>query len=360
MKAPDYSKRIATLREDLKLYECDAFFSVDPADNAYLSGFFGSTSVVLITLDRAVLFCDFRYQEYAASLQSNLEVEIVSGSVTTKLGSFINACNLKCVAFDPSAITVQQYMMIEDELSAKMEPLVSLCKNIREIKDAYEISCIREASRLAEDALEQILLDLKCGICEYEVAAVLEYEFRKRGALRTSFESIVLFGERSSLPHGVPTDKPLEKGDIVLIDCGCVLDGYCSDLTMTFVFDRIPGKWFSDIYEYVRQAQAAAVETVCAGVPALAVDQVARDLITAAGHGDHFGHGTGHGVGLEVHEGPRLFNRSDAILETSMVVTMEPGIYLPGQGGVRIEDLLVVTDDGCDILTETPKELRIL
>jgi Xaa-Pro aminopeptidase len=227
-------------------------------------------------------------------------------------------------------------------------------------KERGEIERIAAATALAEEALEATLEHFVAGVSECAMAGLLEYEFRKRGAQGASFDSIVLFGERSSLPHGRPGDRPLQKGDIVLVDCGCVLDGYCSDLTRTFVFGRIPDNWFSEIYEVTRVAQEEALQAARAGVCARVVDAAARTRIADAGYGDNFGHGTGHGVGLEVHEAPRLNAVSSAVLETGVVVTVEPGIYLPGLGGVRIEDLVVITDDGNSNFNRLPKELRIL
>lgn len=360
MQDHQYDQRITSLRQRLIDCDCDAFFSVDPSDNAYLTGFFGSTSAVLITRNIARLLCDFRYAEQASALTSGVETVECSGNLDVRLGEHLQDLSVKRAAFDPCAITVSRYETIKETFTGETAPAEEICRKLRQIKETSEVERIRAASQLAEEALEQVLSTLKCGIREYELAASLEYEFRKRGAQRASFDTITLFGARSSLPHGVPGDNPLKIGDIVLIDCGCVLDGYCSDLTRTFVFGRIPGDWFADIYECVRQAQDNALKAVRAGVLTRSVDEAARTRIAAAGFGDRFGHGTGHGVGLEVHESPRLNTVSKAMLQAGMVVTVEPGIYLPGQGGVRIEDLLVVTEDGCDILTETPKELRIL
>lgn len=355
-----YDARIDALRQRMTDADCDAFFSVDPSDNAYLTGFFGSTSIVTVTGDKVCLLCDFRYAEQAASLTSGAEPVTCSGNPDVRLGEHLRDAGVQRAAFDPGTITVDRYERLKTAFPGALTPVPDLCRKLREIKEPAETNRIRAASRLAEDSLSCVLGTLKDGMREYELAAALEYEFRKRGAQGTSFDSIVLFGSRSSLPHGMPGNTPLKKGDIVLIDCGCVLDGYCSDLTRTFVYGRIPGTWFSEIYACVQQAQAKALKTVCSGASTRAVDAVARTIITTAGYGEHFGHGTGHAVGLEVHENPRLNAQSDAALATGMVITVEPGIYLPGRGGVRIEDLLVVTDDGYEVLTEISKELRIL
>lgn len=360
MQCPHYPRRLDNLRNKLRENDCDAFFSIDPMDNAYLTGFFGSTSAVMVTLESARLLCDFRYAEQASSLDSGVEVVECTGDLDRRLGEQLRDAGPEQAAFDPGTLTLARFEKVQDAFRQPVSPVAGICRTLREIKEPGEIERISGASQLAEAALEEVLKTLKEGMREQEFAALLEYEFRKRGARRASFDTIALFGARSSLPHGVPTDKPLEIGDIVLIDCGCVLDGYCSDLTRTFVFGRIPGNWFLDVYECVRQAQEAAVLSVCAGARTKAVDSVARTPITQAGFGDRFGHGTGHGVGLEVHEDPRLNTQSEAVLEAGMVVTVEPGIYLPGEGGVRIEDLVTVTEEGCIVLTKTSKELRIL
>ena len=360
MEEHQYARRVAAIRQTLADAGCDACLSVDPADNAYLTGFFGSTSAVLVTMNRIELLCDFRYAEQAAALTSGVEVSECTGNLDIRLVEHLAANEVARAAFDPAAITVARKEQMESCFNGTLVGAPELCRHLREIKEPAETSRIRAACQLAEDALEYTLTTLKPGVKECEVAGALEFEFRKRGAQRASFDTIILFGARSSLPHGMPGDRILQQGDIVLVDCGCVLDGYCSDLTRTFVFGRIPGDWFLDVYECVRLAQETAVKAVRNGVNAAAVDAAARTIITDAGFGDRFGHGTGHGVGLEVHESPRLNAQSEAVLKAGMAVTVEPGIYIPNQGGVRIEDLLVATENGATVLTETSKELRIL
>ncbi|MEK7794541.1 MAG: M24 family metallopeptidase, partial [Candidatus Hydrogenedentota bacterium] len=201
---------------------------------------------------------------------------------------------------------------------------------------------------------------LHVGLPEQELAAMFEFAFKKRGASGPSFDTLALFGPRSSLPHGSPGRRALEKGDIILLDFGCRCAGYCSDLTRTYTFGTIIDRWFETVYAVVKDAQQAALKAIKSGASCRDVDAVARDRIKDAGYGDYFGHGLGHGVGVEIHEAPRLNPRSDAVLEEGMVVTVEPGIYVPGRGGVRIEDLVVVTQSGCDVLTKTSKELTVL
>jgi Xaa-Pro aminopeptidase len=222
------------------------------------------------------------------------------------------------------------------------------------------VDLIENASDLAEAALAEVVAGLKAGISEAEVAAELEYQFKKRGASEPSFHTIILFGERSSLPHGEPSNARLKPGDIVLIDMGCRYAGYCSDLTRTFVYDRMPAAWFTDIYQVTAAAQKAALAALHPGMPAHEVDAVARKIIADAGFGDNFGHGLGHGVGIEIHERPRLNSESDIVLREGMVVTIEPGIYLPNRGGVRIEDMAVLTGTGHRLISKYTRELKVL
>ncbi len=355
-----FDKRIAAIQSALSLHDCDAFISVDPTDNAYLTGFFGSASALLITQANALLLCDFRYAEQAAAQTRVATVMQCAGNLDLRLAEKLADAQARRSAFEPDAITVSRHDAIAKKCGSDLVPTPGICRTLRLCKEPGERERIAASAALAEDALETLLACLEPGIHESTAAGQLEFEFRKRGAQCAAFETIVLFGERSSLPHGKPGERALQTGDIVLIDCGCILDGYCSDLTRTFVFGRIPGEWFVEIYEITRIAQQSAVETTRAGVLASDVDAAARDTIAAAGYGERFGHGTGHGVGLEVHEAPRLNAESHTALKAGMAVTVEPGIYLPGRGGVRIEDLIVVTENGNDVLTRLPKELRIL
>lgn len=355
-----HANRIEALRASLKAQGCDVFISLNPADNAWLTGFFGSTSMVAISAEDAWLFCDFRYTEQAKRQVTAAQVVEFSGRAEKFLTEHLNKSRLMHALCDSETITLGRYEALKKGYEGALKGEAFICQKLRQVKEESEIARIEAASQLAEDALSEVLEQLRPGMEEVELAARLDYAFRMRGAQGSSFDTIALFGERSSLPHGKPGRRKLQSGDIVLIDCGCILDGYCSDLTRTFVFDRIPGDWFQEIYDCVQEAQALALASVADGVSTLSVDQKARKHISAAGYGAHFGHGTGHGVGLEIHELPRLSPQSDATLASGMVVTVEPGIYLPDRGGVRIEDLLVVTPSGSRVLTALSKDLRIL
>lgn len=352
--------RLAALRNELARNECDGFVSFFPPTNEYLTGFRGSTSAVLITPEEALFFCDFRYTEQAGEQVQGFAVEEVGAGMETNAGQRLAQLGARRVAVEPTTLTLEQSLAVEKGLEAPVVPVKGLGTAARQIKDETEKEKLRGATRLAEEALLSVMPLLQAGITEAEFVAELEFAFKKRGASGPSFDPIALFGPRSSLPHGVPGTKPLEYGDIVLLDLGCVRESYCSDLTRTFVFGTIPGTWFEEIYNITLTAQRAALEAIRPGVPCRDVDTIARDIIANAGYGQYFGHGLGHGVGLEIHEGPRLNQHADTTLEPGMAVTVEPGIYIPGKGGVRIEDLVLVTETGCEILTSLPKDLKVL
>jgi len=355
-----HEQRVSALRRQMAEREIDCFVSLNPADNLYLTGFSGSTSAVVITAERALMLCDPRYTEQARAEVRAHEVVEVLGAFLKRTGEQIAALNPASVAFDPATLTVAQADVLEKEVSRPLTRMADAVGALRVHKDPGELAAIRAASELAEGVLADVLSGLREGVTEQALAATIDYEFKRRGASGPSFDTIVLLGERSSLPHGHPGERALRAGDIVLIDMGCRKAGYCSDLTRTFVFGRIPGTWFAEIYEIVQTAQQAALEAVRPGICARDVDAIARTIINDAGYGRQFGHGLGHGVGIEVHERPRLNFESDVILAEGMVVTIEPGIYLPERGGVRIEDLAMVTAQGCDSFTRSTKELKVL
>ena len=352
--------RIERFRTALSGAACDAYVSLSPPTNEYLSGFRGSTSALVITQREAILLCDFRYTEQANEQALGVEVREVSGTLEIRAGELLQKLGAKKPGFDPAVVTVWQHASLQQAFGSNLSPQPGLVSHLRVVKSPDEIEKLRAASKLAEGVLHDLVRELGEGITELEIAARFEYEFRVAGASGSSFSPIILFGSRSSLPHGVPSQRKLQQGDIVLMDFGCVRQSYCSDLTRTYVYGTMPGAWFEEIYAVTLKAQLAGLAAIRPGVACREVDAVARDIIRAAGFGEYFGHGLGHGVGLEIHAAPRLNVQSDAVLEAGMIVTVEPGIYLPGQGGVRIEDLVVVTEDGCDVLTRSPKELKVL
>lgn len=353
-------QRIAALREGLSRNGHEAFVSFAPPTNQYISGFTGTTSAVIITATHAQFLCDFRYTEQAGRQVSGYDIEQMTGSLVTRAGERLKSLGARSAAFEPQYMTCQQHSALREAFPGDVRPDAELVAALRRIKSREEIDAIRAALRLAEGVLADALHRLQPGVTERDVAAWFEYEFKRRGASGASFDTIALFGARTSLPHGAPGDRVLKHGDPVLIDFGCRLDGYCSDLTRSYAFATIPAAWYEEIYALTLSAQQRALDGIRPGMSGREADALAREIIQDAGYGDRFGHGLGHGLGVEVHEGPRLNTESDVVLEPGMVVTVEPGIYLPGQGGVRIEDVVVVTPDGCENLATAPKELKVL
>jgi Xaa-Pro aminopeptidase len=352
--------RITVLRHRLADSGRQAFISLAPPVNQYLCGFRGTTSAIVLTANEAQFLCDFRYIEQAGEQVSGMAIEEMKGSLPMRVGERLTALGVHSAAFDPAYMTVAELQALQSGFSGELRPVADVVSPLRSVKDPGEIEKVRAAQQFAEGVLSDLLEELTPGLAERELAARFEYEFKRRGASGASFDTIVLFGARSSLPHGQPSGAVLAVGDTVLLDFGCRLDGYCSDLTRTYAFGRMPGSWFEEVYGLTLAAQRKALEAVRPGLRGREIDAVARTVIESGGHGRRFGHGLGHGVGIEIHEPPRLNSESETVLEPGMIVTIEPGIYLPGLGGVRIEDLVVVTETGCENLTSAPKELRVL
>ena len=356
--------RLEGLRAALAERGLPAWFSTSPPDNQYLTGFLTGleevSAALLITADTAIFMTDSRYTEQAAEQVSDFAVEQMSGDLVTRAGERMKELGVKRTGFDPAALTVADYERFQEAFGGECAGVEGLLDEMRVCKSADEIETIRAASQLAETVMADVPNWLEPGLTERDLAARIDYEMKRRGASGSSFGTIALFGARSSLPHGEPGDRKLRAGDVVLLDFGCRRHGYCSDLTRTYAFGSIPGSWFEEVYDVVLTAQYKALEAVAPGRPCREVDAVARDHINACGYGERFGHGLGHGVGIEIHEAPRVNPRSDAILQEGMIITVEPGVYVPGQGGVRIEDLVAVTASGCDVLTASPKALRVI
>jgi Xaa-Pro aminopeptidase len=362
--------RLGRLRERLDLASCDSFLSLAAPTNQYLTGFRGSTSAVVVTQNEALFLCDFRYTEQAheevwssgTGADGGYAVEEVSGNLQEAAGKRLRDLSAKTAAFEPDELTVGDLSRVQTHFDGVCTPSPEIVSRLRRIKSPEEVDRIRAAARLVDGVLADGLrmLALAPGITEQELAGWFEYEFRKRGAAGAAFSTIALFGPRTSLVHGEAGDRALAKGDVVLLDLGCRLGGYCSDLTRTYAYSTIPGDWFDEVYTLTLTAQKIALEAVRPGISCHELDAIARGLIAEAGYGEHFGHGLGHGVGIDVHEEPRVGKDSDVVIEEGMVITIEPGIYLPHRGGVRIEDLVVVTKDGCECLSSAPKELSVL
>jgi Xaa-Pro aminopeptidase len=330
----------------------------------WLCGFTGTSGLCLVgdggdgePVRRFVT--DFRYDEQsAAQLDSQWEREIATDLVKHVSESVSGPL---VIGFDDAHMPVKQAQSIKDALpeGVVLEPAGGLVEKLRAFKDLEEIAAIRAATKLADAALTEVLGRGLVGRTEAEVGIDLEFTIRKLGAEGISFPPIVASGPHGALPHAVPRDVKIEAGTLCVIDWGAQLDGYASDCTRTYATGELS---FEDreIYDLVLAAQLESLAGVVPGAHGRSVDSIARDIITAAGHGDHFGHGLGHGVGAEVHEGPRLSQRSDSILAPGHVLTVEPGVYVPGRVGVRIEDLAVVTEDGHEVLTKLSKQLTVV
>ena len=322
----------------------------------YLSGFAGTAGVLVITDSQRKLFVDFRYIEQAALMAPEFDAVLIQGDPLEAAAEFLQDPQLGTVGFEHDTVTVEEYGRLLKKVPADRWQPVRL-DGFRTVKTAAELCRIEAAAAIADAAFAALLPQIRVGVPERELAAVLEYEMRRRGSERTAFDTILASGPRSALPHGVASDKKIAAGDFVVIDFGAVSAGYHSDMTRTVCMGRASARQ-REVYGTVLAAQAAGLAAVRPGALCRDVDKAARDVITTAGFGGNFGHGLGHCVGLAIHENPRLAPAAgEARLESGMVVTVEPGVYLAGWGGVRIEDLVVVTDSGCRIISRTAKDL---
>ncbi|WP_307891981.1 M24 family metallopeptidase [Bacillus swezeyi] len=326
----------------------------------YITGFTGSSGLAVISEDKAVFITDFRYMEQAKKQASGFEIVQHSGGIVQKTADVIKEMGLNKIGFEQDKMTYGTYASYKDRLgAAELVPVSQSVEKLRLIKSSEEIKILKEAAKIADDAFSHILTFIKPGIAEIAIANELEFYMRSQGADHSSFDMIVASGLRSSLPHGVASDKAVEKGDLVTLDFGAYYKGYCSDITRTIAVGE-PSDELKSIYQTVFEAQAIGMRNIKPGITGKQADAYTRDYISSKGYGDYFGHSTGHGLGMEVHESPALSARSDQPLEKGMVVTVEPGIYIPGTGGVRIEDDIVLTDGGNESLTHSAKDLIIL
>lgn len=319
----------------------------------YYSGFESEDACLVITKNDSILFTDSRYTIQAGIQSPGYEVRDIF-----KMEEIIKSLKQEILCFEEDSVSVLEFSKLQGH-SKKLKPFSKMIKSPRRIKDSYEISKIAEAEELGDRAFSYILDHIKSGRTEKEIAIELEFFMRKNGASRLSFDTICASGVRSAMPHGVASDKVIEKGDFLTLDFGCVIDGYCSDMTRTVVIGEASQRQ-KEIYEIVLKAQKACLEMIRAGVRCADADKVCRDIITEYGYGKNFGHGTGHGVGIEIHELPSLSPRSEAVLEIGNVVSVEPGIYIDGFGGVRIEDLVQIDAENALNLTKSQKDLLII
>lgn len=351
--------RLTRARSVLSEQDLDGLLVHQAANRTYLSGFTGSAGIALITALEALLLVDFRYTEQAASEAAGFEVIKADRQFIETLTEVVRGRGLRRVGFESESVTVKQHRDYVDRLAPAELVAVEGVDRLRWIKDADELARIEQAVAIADAAFAHVQPILQSGAVERDVAVELGFYMRRHGAEKEAFETIVASGPRSALPHGRASDRVLQAGDLVTLDFGAVYRGYASDCTRTVVLGSASPK-HQQIYATVLAAQRAALAGIRPGMTGKEADGIARAIIAEAGYGEAFGHSLGHGVGLVVHEGPTLSPREEAVLAPGMVVTVEPGIYLPGWGGVRIEDLAVITEEGCRSLTRAPKELLVL
>jgi Xaa-Pro aminopeptidase len=349
--------RTEKLRRAIISRKIDAFLVTNIKNVRYLSGFTGSSAFVIITRAGAHFFTDFRYTEQAASEVKGFELGLESGSRLSVIKVMIKRLGIARFGFE-SGVTFEFYEELK-KLRVELNPQKNLVEDLRLVKDDSELGSIRKAIIRAEEAFLATKPLIRQGVTERSVALRLEEELKKRGCRRIPFDIIVASGKHSSMPHAGQTDKRIGKGDFVIIDWGGEADGYYSDMTRTLLIAGPDLGRKKKIYNIVNRAREKSVQAVSSGRGSSQVDAAARDSIAYAGYGDFFGHGTGHGVGLDVHEGPRISRAANRTLADGMVFSIEPGIYLPGVGGVRIEDLVLVKGKG-KVLTSLGRRLEII
>ncbi len=352
------NSRLESVKKLLKDKALTHLLITDLIDVEYLSGFRSSNALILISQHKNLLFSDFRYNEAAQSFCSKnplWEFQMVKENLFNSICSFLPQESI--CGFQANDLTVEKF----DELTAsgKSVRFIKLSSEISELflqKTPSEVASIGKAAKIGDIAFEKLIQKISEKTTEAALAKELECLCRELGSEKPSFETIVLFGSRAALPHGRPGSRRLEKGDFILIDFGCTVNGFCSDMTRTFVFGKASSKQ-RQIYDVVLNAQKGACSSARAGISSKELDNVARSSISAAGFGEAFGHALGHGVGLRIHEKPRISYLSDSLLKQNMVITIEPGIYIANFGGVRIEDMVLIKERKADILTSAPKEL---
>jgi len=350
-------ERVRAATAALEGLGADAMLIAKPENVVYLSDFKSSNCYLLITSGESYIITDFRYIEAAQSNKAGL-VPVSTGRDFT-LFDAISKTGVKMLAIEEEYVTYGFYKELSVKFNGSLKSADGIIEGLRIIKDDYEKDCIRIAESIGDKAFTHMLEFLKVGMTEKEAALELEFAMRNLGAEGLSFDSIVASGTNSSMPHAIPGNRRFEPGDFLTMDFGCKYLGYCSDMTRTIAFGE-PVKEQIDIYNIVKEAQQKSLETVCAGKNASDIDRTARDIIKYYGYSECFGHGLGHGVGLEIHEAPTLNPSGREILKAGMTVTIEPGIYLPGKFGVRIEDLLIVNENGYEVLSSSQKDLLII
>jgi Xaa-Pro aminopeptidase len=352
-------EKLEKLRSGFEKSGIDGLLIASNYNRRYISNFTGSAGVVLISNDKALFITDFRYVEQASKQCEGFEVVQHTGSIIEEVATQAKKLGINKLGFEQDHVSFASYRSYETAVEGELVPVSGLIEKLRLIKTASEIKILKEAADIADAAFKHILDFIAPGKTELEVSNELEFFMRKAGATSSSFDIIVASGYRSALPHGVASDKLIETGDFVTLDFGAYYKGFISDITRTVAVGQ-PSAKLKEIYDIVLEAQLRGMAGIKPGMTGKQADALTRDYITEKGYGEYFGHSTGHGIGLEVHEGPSLSAKSDIVLEPGMIVTVEPGIYIPGIGGVRIEDDTQITETGNETLTHSTKELIIL
>jgi Xaa-Pro aminopeptidase len=351
------AERLRRLRTGLS--EKEALLLLNAKNIRYLTGFTGSEGALMAGPDWLALLVDGRYVNQARGEAVGAEVFEFRNRVE-RIAAVAGERAVGTLGFESPALTVEEYLRLQERLpGVTLRPLSEELQDIRAVKNEVEIGRIRQSARIAGAALAEVRGMIRPGVREQEIAIELEYRMRLNGAEQVSFETIVAAGDNAALPHATPGDRRIVDGDCVMIDYGAVWGGYHSDETCTTFAGRADARQ-REVYGLVREAHDRAIRAIRAGVSCGEIDRIARSCLAEAGLDSHFSHGTGHGVGLDVHEAPRLAAGRQEILRAGMVVTVEPGVYLPGVWGIRIEDMVLVTEEGCEILTPTSKELTII
>jgi Xaa-Pro aminopeptidase len=342
----------------------DGFLLPAPSDVSWMTDFTGHDSVLVVTPDAMTLATDFRYVEQVARECPWLAIALRENQMAETLAGVLVRSGARRIGFDANRLTFGMHRSLLGAIqsagggSIELVPADDVLLSLRKIKDAHEVENIRRAVGVAEEAFRRLLGQIRTGVTESALAGILEMEMRRLGASGSSFSPIVAVGASSSLPHYRASETPVRPNVPLLIDWGAVVGGYCSDLTRTLLIGDVDAR-IEEIYQVVLKAQSAAIRLLRPGVTTRQADSAARDVIREAGYGEQFGHGLGHGIGLEVHEMPSLRRQgADEPLQAGMIVTIEPGIYLPGVGGVRIEDDVLITVDGCEVLSSLEKSLE--
>jgi len=356
-----FSKRRHALNQSLAAQKLEALVITHPPDWYYLTGFTGESGALVIERNKAALITDGRFITQGKEETSGVRIVQHKGGLFEAVGEFLRGSGVHRAGFNPLQVTVSQHGALRKAAGARcaLKPAPGLVLGLRMRKEPQELAQMRKAAILASEVVEHAIGLLRPGVREIEVAAEIEYQMRKRGASAPAFESIVAFGDRAALPHARPTSKQLRKNELVVLDLGAILGHYCSDITRTVYVGAAP-KRVKEWYKAVLEAQEAAIAAVRAGASCGDVDAAARTTLAGYKLDKYFVHSTGHGLGLEVHEDPRVARGQKALLSPGTVVTIEPGVYVPGVGGIRIEDDVAVHEDRSEILTRTPRDFMEL